>query len=551
MGVLLMLGVAVVSPRADAELTVAITPAVAIRGSDLVVPLRSTEADDRWPATLPAVIGERQVDVVVAWLTPRGVEAPSWTTPATPVSITTRREDARPPVGSPIAIMPIPFEGEGPIELLGTSWTPTRLRADPPFDTALREATSFGRDADPPLDDPMDWFRWAVRADLESARPPVPAGLDPIARRVAVAVAAEWRAGLERVASASPGTAKEIAGRLVATVIDESRPLGNRLIAAWPTDARELAGLRAILLDPDRTPIEAARAGLAWFDARPSFLAWVVEPGGGRIVVEVANPTDGEVVVLASWTDAGQDQALLLPPRTLTRHEIERPRFRAGPMPSSEELTLVARGRSRRLLLGPRAVPVRPPGGPFGTLGLGRTLAAMAGDFIEAPPPEAATIAMLRRRDARWEVFVEARGPGMPADDDRITFQFGTSARPAAVLEVRADGTSTVQRGRNDGTLEVRTHRVEGRWRAVVVVPEQWLVNAIGRSRGGVVLLGLRRTGPGELTTFAGPPPPAWRREIPVQAFALADWGDPGGRYEAPDPTVSEDSMTDGSSTGP
>lgn len=532
-------------PTATAEIGVAATPPVVIRGGDLVVPLRSTDPDDLWPATLPVRIGDVERDAIVAWLVPRGVEAPRWTTPATPVAIRVREDEAGPPLGSPVAVIPVPLDGDGPVELLGATWTPTWWRADPPFDPERPVATSLGPDADPPLDDPMDWYRWAIRADLESARPPAPVGLDPIARRIAVALAAEWRAGLERVASASPGAASEIAQRLVATVVDETRPLGDRLVAAWPTDSRELAGLRAILLDPVRTPIEAARAGLAWFDARPPFLAWVVEPGGDRVVVELANPTAGELVVLASWTDGGQAQALLLPPRSLTTHEIERPRFRAGPMPTSEELALSAEGRIRRLLLGPRTVSVRPPGGPFGTLGLGRTLAAMNADYVEAPPPDASTVAVLRRHDGRWEVFVEARGPGRPADTDRITLQFGPSDRPVAVLEVRADGGRRVLRGDDDGSLEVRTHRVDGLWRAVIAPPERWLVDAIGRSRGGVVLLGLRRTGPGDLTTFAGPPPPAWRQEIPVQAFALGDWGDPGR------PRGDGDSTTDVSSTGP
>jgi hypothetical protein len=531
---------ALVGPAA-AEIRVGLVPPLAIRGSDLVIPLLSDDVEDRWPATLPVRIGDRTLDAEIAWIVPRAVEQPRWTTPSTPVSVIAAPRNGPRPVGNPIAIVPIPLDGDGEIELLNAVWSPVWSRSDPPFAPEVPLASSLGPDADPPLDDPMDWFRWAIRADLEGARPPSPEGVGPLGRRVAVAIAAEWRAGLERVATGSPGVAREIVERLVATVVDDRRPLGDRLVAAWPTDPRGLAGLRALLVDPQRTPLEAARAGLAWFEARPPCVAWVLRPGGERVVLEIANPTAGEVVALASWTDAGLSQALLLPPRSLSRHEIDRPRFATGTPPPSEEIQLDAEGRRQRLLLGSRAIPVRPPGASFGTLGLPRTLSAMEGDYVEAPPPEAGTSAVLRRRDGRWEIFVQARCPGFPADDDRLTITLGEGDRPVAVLEVRADGSHRVEQGFDDGSLVVRTHRIDGLWRAEIAIPEPWLMGAIGRVRTGAVMLGLRRIGPGGFVTFAGPPPPAWRREIPVQGFALGDWGD------APAPVEP----VDGSSTEP
>ncbi len=530
-----------VCDAAVAEIRIALLPSIAIRGGDLIVPLVSDDGQDRWPVTMPVRIGERRLDAEIAWIVPRAVEQPVWTTPSTPVSVVATPKDGPRPAGNPIAIVRVPSDADGDIELLDTVWSPVWIRSDPPFDPGAAVASSLGTDADPMLDDPMDWFRWAIRADLESAQPPSPVRVGPLGRRVAVAIAAEWRAGLERVAGESPGVAREIAERLVATVVDPRRPLGDRLVAAWPTDPRGLAGLRSILLDPERTPIEAARAGLAWFEARPPFLAWVLRPGGERVVLEIVNPTPGEVVTLASWTDAGLTQALVLPPRSLSRHEIDRPRFGSGAPPPSEELQLESSGRRQRLLLGSRAISVRPPGASFGTLGLPRTLAAMAGDFVEVPPTEAGTTGLLRRRDGRWEIFIEARCPGLPADEDRITLTFGQEERPVAVLEVRADGTARVASGFDDGSLEVRTHRIDGRWRAEIVVPEPWLMGAIGRVRTGAVMIGLERIGPGGFITFAGPPPPAWRREIPVLGFALGDWGEAPFSAEPVDRSSTDD----------
>jgi hypothetical protein len=515
------------TPRAEAEIRVGLAAPIAIRGGDLVVPLLSDDGLDDWPTGIPVRVGDQQLIADVAWIVPRPVEQPRWTTPANPVAVIAAAADGPHPTGNPIAVVPIPIDADGDIELLGTRWSPVWTRADPPLAVDASPAASLGADADPPLDDPMSWFRWAIRADLEGTRPPVPESMGPLARRVAIAVAAEWRAGLERVSTASPGAAREISERLIATVVDDARPLGDRLVAAWPTDPRGLATLRAILIDPARTPMEAAQAGLSWFEARPPFVAWVLEPGGPRSVFELLNPTAEELVVLASWTDGGQEQALVLPPRSLTRHEIDRPRYRIGPMPPFEEIQMAAEGRVQRLTLGPRAIPVRPPGGLFGTLGLPRTLAAMTGDFVEAPPPLAETTAMLRRRSGRWEVFIEARCPGRPADDDRFTLTFGETEPLVAVLEVRADGRYRVEQGFDDGLLAVRTQRSDGRWRAEIDLPESWLARSIGSTQEGAVMLGLRRIGPGGFVTFAGPPPPAWRREIPVQGFAIGDWGDP------------------------
>ncbi|MFM1833104.1 MAG: hypothetical protein RLZZ461_1420 [Planctomycetota bacterium] len=534
-GTVMLLAIGLSAKPAAAEIRVGVIPPVAIRGCDLVVPLVSDDGGDRWPATLAVQVGSRTVEATIAWIVPRPVEQPRWTTPATPVAIVEAPDRGPRPVGNPIAVIPLPADGDGELELLGTSWTPVWWRSNAPFSSEAAVAASLGSEADPPLDDPMAWFRWALRADLEGGQPPVPVDMEPIARRVAVAIASEWRSGLARVASASPGAAREIAERLVATVTDDRRPLGDRLVAAWPTDPRALSGLRAILLDPARTPMEAAQAGLSWFDARPPFVAWVLEPGGDVVTLEIANPTSGEVVALASWTDSGQSTALVLPPRSLTRHRLDRPRYQSGPSPPFEEVQLEAGGRVQRLLLGPRAIPVRPPGGDFGTLGLPRTLAAMEGDFVEAPPPAASTTALLRHRDGRWEIFIEARSPGRPADDDRFVLRFGEGDRPVAVLEVRADGRRRVEQGVDDGSLVVRTHRTDGLWRAEVVPPEQWLVDAIGRVRGGAVMIGLRRHGPGGFITFAGPPPPAWRREMPVLAFALGDWGRPPASSESTD----------------
>lgn len=499
-------------------------PGTVIRGRDLVVPLVSTDGRDSWPETLPVRIGDRELAAEVVWVVPRSVDRPRWTTPSRPVQIVKATEGGGTPGGNPLALLAIPEEATGEFTMLDLTWTPTWIDAPPPVSPEAAVLEFRGADADPPLDDPMEWFRWVLRADLEGRRPPA-SDLTGLDRRVADAVAAEWRAGLARVAAESRGVAEEISERLVAVVTDDSRPDGDRSMAAWPTDPRQLAGLRSLLLDPDLSPLEVMRAGLAWFDARPAFISWVVEPGGGRSVVELANPTRGELVAIVSWIDRGQEEALVLPPESLTRHVISRPDYPTGSPVGGEVLQIDVDGHRIRLDVGRRSIDVRPPGASFGTLGLARTLAAMSEGFIEAAPAVADTIGILRRRGGRWEVFIEARAPDPPDPEDRVILQFGPSDRLAARLEVRADGIHRVLRGSDATGLEVRTRRGPGRWRAEIEVPERWLLDAIGTISEGVVLIGLERSGPGGLVTFAGPPPPAWREDMPVQAFGLVEWG--------------------------
>ena len=527
-----VLGVIVSPDQAFAEIQVATFPAVAVRGGDLVVPLVSTDGQDEWPTSLPVTVGGIATTAAVAWIVPRSVVEPGWTTPASPVSVVAGDRTGTPlPMGSALAVFTVPRDADGEVEILGARWSPDWLPYTPIFDPDLSEVGSRGMDADPPLDDPMEWFRWVVLAEIEGARPPVPqlgtGDEAALGRRVAISIASEWRAGLDRVASSSPGVAREIAERLVATVTDERRPRGDRLVAAWPTEPRELASLRAILLDPDRTPIQCARAGLAWFEARPPFVAWATATVGDTVTIEFANPTQGELVVLASWSDVTvPPEAVVLPPRSLLEHVVDRPRFDDGSQPLRETLDLVVDRRGRRMIFEQRDVPVRPPGGSFGSISLSLRLAAANGEFVEVPPPAFGTGVILRRRGLGWQVFVDAMAV-KHSEGDRIHLVFGPAEGSEARLEVGSDGTFKVTTSLGQNGLDVRVRRFSDRWRAEIDVPESWLANSITDSEAGSVLIGFRRDGPGTLISYAGPPPPTWRREIPVRPFAIADWDRP------------------------
>ncbi|MEC8733963.1 MAG: hypothetical protein VXX86_03230, partial [Planctomycetota bacterium] len=71
----------------SADIVVANTPVVAVRGGDLLVPLVGTDIEDSWPASLEVSIGDRTVEAELCWIVPRVVETERWTTPIAPVSI--------------------------------------------------------------------------------------------------------------------------------------------------------------------------------------------------------------------------------------------------------------------------------------------------------------------------------------------------------------------------------------------------------------------------------------------------------------------------------
>lgn len=498
----------------------------AILGSDLLVPLAFADPETRMPETVTATIGGVRVDAPVARVVLSPQAAFRWVTSSQPVDVIAPddpRASGRAMVA--LAVLPVPDDADGEIELFGVAWTPVWLPKLAPFDPRYPVVESYGVDADPSEEDPMEWFRWVVRAELSGRRPPPCRMTSPLGTRVAWAVADEWRAGLRRVRNHSPSVFRTIAERLVATVRDAERPPGERQVAMWPTDPRELAGLRALLLDQTRSNKEVALAGLAWFEVRPPFVAWVADDAGEAAVVRIGNPTVDEVIVLANFSTWNEPDALILPPRSLTTHRIQR----RGPSTpgTDEELILRTDQTEVRLEVGARTILVEPPGASFGPMVLGRTLASVNGEFVEMPDLPAQTAGILRRRFGRWEVFVEARGDATSAGDDDVFIQVGPSKRPVAVLRISRDGSWSVESGPVPPSLSVKTVEHGDRWRILVRLPEQWLVGAIARSAEGGIRLGLRRDGPRGIIQFAGPPPSAWRRRIPTQNFGLSWWDDP------------------------
>ena len=505
---------------------VLVEPPVAIRGSELVIPLGLNARPLTWPKSLPARVGGRKVTATLCWLVPSFSAGGSWARPAQPVEVRDAQFGGEQNgAGRPVAILPLPVDADGAVELLGRTWTPTWREPQPELTGPPLAIPSD--DARPSDTDPFEYFRWVLMAELAGATPPPPGG-QPLAQRIARSIAAEWRSGLARIGQESPGVAAEIRERLVALVKDSMRPFDDQHVAGWITGARDLTTLRSILIDPVRTDREAMQAGLAWLDSQPAFQAWFESTAGDQVRIAVMNPTDGELVLSSRWLGAaGPPIGMALPPGSLTRHTIARPvlELDAEP-PLNEQLTLETEtGQVLRLDAGRRAFPVRPPGAVFEPVLLPLALAQVSGGFRDAATTSETTSAVLRRRFDRWELFIECFRP-RPESPDRLLIQFGDPLRPVAVLEVGSDGGWQIRRGSEERTLQVAVRGFEDRWRCQVVLPEPWLVDAITSDSGGAVLIGFRRDGPGDLRQFAGLASPPWRSDIASLAFDLTSWED-------------------------
>ena len=509
----------------SSKIHIASVPDIAIKGSDLIIQLNARNQRISWPQTIRCTVGNRRVNGTVAWLAPRWSAQTRWTDPSEPVSVLTKDVTASEGLlGRPILLVPIPWDATGTIRLLGEEWEPEWMQA--PKKLTGMPLPPVAQDASPSRTDPFEYFRWVLMAESAGCEAP-PFDGNMITRRLASAIAGEWRVALDRISRSSKGIASEIRERLLATATDESRPEGDRDVAVWLTGAKELAILRGIMLNSARSEIDRARSALAWIEARSPFLAWFEMIAGDRVRIVLANPTPAELLVEVQWQGSDGPVGLLCPPGSISRHALERP---SALLPenslASEILILSMQGSpSLRLDAGSGAIPVRPPGAIIGPMLLPLTLAGASEGFRDSAPVSDSTTAILRRRFNQWEVFIDCRR-NSTEESDRILLQIGNMQDPIALLEVTGKGVWRVRRGTDDSELDVQVEEYPDRWRCRISLPESWLVEAIGPDSGGSVLLGLRRDGPGAMRQFAGLAPPAWRSDIAEIAFDLGVWGD-------------------------
>jgi hypothetical protein len=193
------------------------------------------------------------------------------------------------------AMVELPASGEGDLEVDGTvvraRWLPApqRARRDAPL-LAIPATVSDDR---PDPSAPVEYFRWALMASKQGARIGEPRGT-AAERLWARHVDSLWAAGLERVRGRSRGVHAELLDVLTGCVEDLD---AGRSVAAWIARPGELRSLLAILVDAERGDEDVTRAALTWLRARWTVTAWIEEDAGDRVLLAVANPGSGELVL--------------------------------------------------------------------------------------------------------------------------------------------------------------------------------------------------------------------------------------------------------------
>jgi hypothetical protein len=517
---------------ADAEVRPAVSSALCVPGGVAAIPLERTPGTD-WPARVPVKIGALQSQATVIWVGPAADDGHrSWTRSAEQVRAVPIAEMPASPapetIGGVCAMIELPASGEGALEVAGApvvaQWltAPVRLRPDSPV---LAVPATIADDRPDP-GTPVEYWRWSLVAAHQGARIGEPRG-DAADRLWARHVESLWLSGLARVRAVSRGIHDELVEVLAGVAED---PDHGRTVAAWVARPVELQALLTILVDRDRDDRDAAQAALTWVRSRWTCTVWVEEDSGDRVRLAVANPTSGEHVLRLSWSgSAGQSPpvAVVAAPRRVTRAWIDRPPLAPSADPyvtdrARAEALDASDGAARlRIGVGAREYPVHPPGLGFGTFVPPLSLADAQAMSIAPPPAAWRTSASLRRREGKWELFVEAfRAPDAPdPKSDEVVVRIGDAASPNQVLRVTADGSLEMRVGADDG-VSAGFMAWSDRWRARVELPESWLPTP---GAAQPLMLSVERTsGAGHPRQTAGLPRPAW---VPGAASILTDLG--------------------------
>ena len=498
-----------------------------MQGGVVLLPLAApTKPPSPWPETIPirCLPGDSnlepfKVEGVLGWLVPSLARVGSrWTDSAEPFTVTAESPDDGD--GVPLLLVETPDGFTGTFELDGERITPRWLEPPPAARRPVDRVPSGSPEARPAGEQPLEWYRWAILADRLGFDPPPPPG-DRAGRLAARHFAEIWRGAIARIEAQSPGVAAELRERLTESGSEVEEGLPPRDIAMWIADPRGLRALLAIMLDSSLDERAVMQGTLAWLRTEPALTVWLEASLGDRAVIGLANPGVDTAVVRCRWLDGDPvPVAVPVPPRTAMRYGIDRP-VELAAAADGGVLIVEHAGLERRLDFGPAPIPVRPPGLVLGELRLPLTLAGAQIGEAPLPPAERRATAELRRRDGRWELFIECFRPS-DAREDRLVLRVGPAGTDAARLDIREG------REASSGPSTVRQSSYPDRWRCRIELPDEWLAEGLVGVRAPATGIGLARRlelGDGRTEiSLLGPSRPPWRNEPPTIVVDLSAW---------------------------
>lgn len=523
--VLAMLAALLLGGVARAELRPLVRSMSAVPGAPILVPVR-VDGAMREPKVALRRRGERGEirearEARLAW--PVSVVSAAsvgrWATSTTPI----RLEEVR-PVGATDAYLVVPMPdalAEGSALLV--DGRDVRLDVRAAADDGLLErlaprasrlAPTGPRDAMlglPDPDAPFERFRFPIGVAFHGwdAPPAFAAGsLDDVA---AEATTALWLAALARVATVSEGVAAEMAEMLVATCADATSPAP---IAAWIATPQEVSALLGLALDPSRDDASVVDAVASWLRVRSPLLAWIDDESPDAIVLALANPSSSEEVVRLQWI-LGDDPPLaaVVPPAEVQRVRLERPR------PASidgvairddriDRLRVENREKARTLDVAPASLAAGVAGPSFALLAPPLDLVSVATAVRRTGAPVPMTVASIRPRLDRWEIFVEAR-TGASGSDAAALDAVQVVGPRGELIEIAADGSVDDPAGALGEGTPPSFARFADRYRTSFTVPPSWIDRSDGKA---LVELGFRRR-VGPTASFDAPAAVTpWRR---------------------------------------
>jgi hypothetical protein len=524
--------------QGDRSLEVIDPNPIAVEGDVLGFLVRCREDDPgrQLPTTLRLELDDGEEIVgYVGWI---GWQASSfspsdladWTSPTISIQIldvpTTREDRAR---ATAYVFCRLPSGYRGSFRMGRTDIRPRWLDAAPePEGERMEPLVGAGW---PSLTDPGAWWRWALLADKEGLVPPDPVGGE-VEQLLSRYVAGLWRVGLARVRKESPGTASELLELLTARCTTDRQ----KLIATWITDTSELQSILDLMLDTRRSDSLVVRSVLSFLDARFPLLPWIELEMGTKVRIAIANPTDGEQVLRLQWLEGDPiPSAAVVPSGRVVEIELDRPVFKSFRSvvelqlaPPQNDLVLTVGRRQRQLRFSSDRLEVRPPGLQFGPFLAPLSLKAAWGGVLKFPPPNWATIAILRKRAGRWDLFLECF-QALEREDgvDQVEIHLGPSGTPVRVIRIDSNGNLefTPDGARFQGAT-ARVKRFEDRWRAIVSLDPVLVAASGAPGESETLQVGFRRRFDGRLLSLAGSPLPPWNVSPPIYLLDLSKWGE-------------------------